>query len=177
MLSKTDISIRWKQTKTYIRYYTWVKKKTKTKLEQLEHLHSDDTSPPPPHDYPYYWVILDPKSKEDKVKVTNLKNSPKFHFFLNFETNLLKLLDKMWKYEMDLTSIVDVKIQSRNDSAHRRTDGQGETSLPPFQLHWSGGITTTITTKTMIPSQLNTSYLTSMERWRHHKFIWNMPEA
>ena len=34
--------------------------------------------PPPPHDYPYHWVILDPKSKEDKVKVTNLKNSPKF---------------------------------------------------------------------------------------------------
>ena len=27
---------------------------------------------PPPHDYPYHWVILDPKSKEDKVKVTNL---------------------------------------------------------------------------------------------------------
>ena len=27
--------------------------------------------PPPPHDYPYHWVILDPKSKEDKVKVTN----------------------------------------------------------------------------------------------------------
>ena len=30
--------------------------------------------PPPPHYYPYHWVILDPKSKEDKVKVTNLKN-------------------------------------------------------------------------------------------------------
>ena len=41
--------------------------------------------PLPPHDYPYYWVILDLKSKEDKVKVTNLKNSPKF---LNFETNI-----------------------------------------------------------------------------------------
>ena len=33
--------------------------------------------PMPPHDYSFYWVILDPKSKEDKVKVTNLKNSPK----------------------------------------------------------------------------------------------------
>ena len=41
--------------------------------------------PPPPHDYPYHWVILDPKLKEDKVKVTNLKNSPKFQIveFLN----------------------------------------------------------------------------------------------
>ena len=37
--------------------------------------------PPPPHDYPYHWVILDPKSKEDKVKVTNLKNLPKFQIF------------------------------------------------------------------------------------------------
>ena len=37
--------------------------------------------PPPPHDYPYYRVILDPKSKEDKVKVGNLKNSPKFWIF------------------------------------------------------------------------------------------------
>ena len=36
--------------------------------------------PPPPHDYPFYWVILDPKSKEDKVKVTDLKNSPTFQF-------------------------------------------------------------------------------------------------
>ena len=31
--------------------------------------------PPPPHDYPYYWFILDSKSKQDKV--TNLKNLPK----------------------------------------------------------------------------------------------------
>ena len=31
-----------------------------------------------PHDHTYYWVILDPKSKEDKVKVTNLKILPKF---------------------------------------------------------------------------------------------------
>ena len=60
--------------------------RTKKKLE-LERLRSDDTptltSPPipPPHDYPYYSVILDPKSKQDKVKVTNLKNSPKFQFF------------------------------------------------------------------------------------------------
>ena len=33
------------------------------------------------HDYPYHWVILDPKSKGDKVKVTNFKNSPKFQIF------------------------------------------------------------------------------------------------
>ena len=31
------------------------------------------------------------------------------------------------------------KIQSGHDSVHRRTDGQGDTSIPPFQLRWSGG--------------------------------------
>ena len=49
-------------------------------LEQLERLCSDDN----PHDYPYYWpvhigseahttdqLILDSKSKQDKLKVTN----------------------------------------------------------------------------------------------------------
>ena len=47
------------------------------KLEQLERLRSEDT----PHrlmithTIESYW---DPKSKEDKVEVTNLKNSPKF---------------------------------------------------------------------------------------------------
>ena len=48
--------------------------------------------PPPPHDYPYHWVILDPKSKDDKVKVTNFKLSKFFlNFkFLNFETGITR---------------------------------------------------------------------------------------
>ena len=46
--------------------------------------HPPPPHPPPPQDYPYYWVILDPKSKGDKVKVTNLKNLPKLKIF---ETN------------------------------------------------------------------------------------------
>ena len=65
---------------------------------------------PPPHDYPYYWVILDPKSTEDKVKVTKLKNLPKFQifdFWNKHYTHLLKLLDKICKYEMDPTNIVE----------------------------------------------------------------------
>ena len=32
-----------------------------------------------------------------------------------------------------------LKIQSGHDSVHRRTDGQGDTSIPPYQLRWSGG--------------------------------------
>ena len=54
------------------------------KLEQLECLRSEDT--PLPHDYPCHWVILDPESKEDKVKVTNLKNSPKFETNITCDT-------------------------------------------------------------------------------------------
>ena len=32
-----------------------------------------------------------------------------------------------------------LKIQSGHHSVHRQTDGQGDTSIPPFQLRWSGG--------------------------------------
>ena len=45
-------------------------------LEQLECLCSEDT--PRRLMITHYRVIWDPKSKEDKVKVTNLKNLPKF---------------------------------------------------------------------------------------------------
>ena len=43
--------------------------------------------PPSPHDYPYHWVILDPKSKEEKSKLQIFKNSPKF-WILKFGTNI-----------------------------------------------------------------------------------------
>ena len=98
--------------------------------------------PPPPNDYPYHWVILDPKSKEDKVKVTNLKNSPKFQIFEfwnghytrhTFWSCLIRCANMKW------IRWVLLKIQSGHDSVHRRTDGQGDTSIPLFQLRWSGG--------------------------------------
>ena len=64
-----------------------------------------------PHDYPYCWFILGPKSKQDKVKVTILKNLPKlpiFHLKTTLHmTRLLKFLDKMCKSEMDLASVVE----------------------------------------------------------------------
>ena len=96
--------------------------------------------PPPPHDYPYHWVILDPKSKEDKVKVTNLKKSPQFFELWNghytrhtFWSCLIRCANMNW------IRWVFTKIQSGHDSVHRRTDGQGDTSIPPFQLRWSEG--------------------------------------
>ena len=106
--------------------------------------------PPPSHDYPYHWVILDPKSKEDKVKVTNLKKSPKFQIFEfwnehytrhTFWSCLIRCANMKW------IRWVFLKIRSGHDSVHRRTDGrtdrrtdgQGDTSIPPYQLRWSGG--------------------------------------
>ena len=98
--------------------------------------------PPPPHDYPYYWVILDPKSKEDKVKVINLKDLAKFqicefwhklYMRHTFWSSLIRCANMKW------IRWVLLKIQSGHDSVHRGTYGQGETSIPPFQLRWSGG--------------------------------------
>ena len=109
--------------------------------------------PPPPHDYPYHWVILDPKSKEDKVKVTNLKNSPKFQIFEfwnwhytrhTFLSCLIRCANMKW------IRWILLKIQSGHDSVHRRTDGrtdrrtdgQGDTSIPPINFVEAGGIKT-----------------------------------
>ena len=98
--------------------------------------------PQPPRDYPYHWVILDPKSKEDKVKVTNLKNLPKFQIFEFWNAHYTR--HTLWCCSIRCANMkwirwVLLKIQSGHDSVHRRTDGQGDTSIPPFQLRWSRG--------------------------------------
>ena len=83
--------------------------------------------PPPPHDYLYYWVILNPKSREDKVKVTNFKNLLKFQIFKfwnkrytrhTFSSCLIRCANMKW------IQWVLLKIQSGHNSVHRRTDGQ-----------------------------------------------------
>ena len=89
----------------------------------------------PPHDYPYHWVILDPKSKDDKVKVTNFKNSPKFQIFEfwnghytrhTFWSCLIRCANMKW------IQWVLLKIQSGDDSVHRRTDGQTDKVIPVY---------------------------------------------
>ena len=70
-----------------------------------------------------------------KIKVTNLKNLLKFKI-LQFWNNLY--IDKMCKYKMDPTSIVEDTQRTRFcPQLDRPTDGQGETSIPPLQLRWS----------------------------------------
>ena len=101
--------------------------------------------PPPPHDYPYYWVILDPKSKEDNVKVTNLRICQNINFFKfqhklytrhTFWSCLIRCANMkcIWpvRYRADMILSTDRQMDGR-------TDGQGKTSIPPFQLRWSGG--------------------------------------
>ena len=106
--------------------------------------------PPLPHDYPYYWFISDPKSKQDKLKTTNLKKMPKIQMSIILQkslyaTYLLKWLDMIYKYEMDPVSIVEDTEQTpflpqtdRWMDTDWRTEGQGEISKTPFQFHWSG---------------------------------------
>ena len=106
--------------------------------------------PPPPHDYPFYWVILDLKSEEDKVKVKEFTKISKFRILKQalHATHLLKLLDKMCKYETDPTSIVEDKERTRFcPQTDRWTDGQtdGQTDkvkpvYPPFKFGEAGGL-------------------------------------
>ena len=89
--------------------------------------------------------------KRKKVKVTNSTNLPHIQilsFFNNpykrhtFWCCLIRCANMKW------IRLVLWKIQSGHGFVHRRTDrrtdgrtdGRRETSIPPFQLRWSGGI-------------------------------------
>ena len=95
-----------------------------SKLQRLERLRSEDT--------PRRLMITHSieshsiKSKEAKVQVTNLKNSPKFQIFElwnkhytrhTFWSCLIRCANMKWIRQILL------KIQSGHDSVHRRTDG------------------------------------------------------
>ena len=93
-------------------------------VKQLERVRSE-IPPLPSHDYPQFWFILDPKSKQDKVEVTNLKKLPKFQFLKfhyepctrhTFRSCLIRCVNMKWIW------LVLWKIQSGHNSVHRRTD-------------------------------------------------------
>ena len=81
--------------------------------------------------------ILDPKSKQDKVKVTKLKDLPKFPIFhwKKKHATHLKLLDKKRKYEIYPASIVNDTVDTIL-STDRRTDKVK--LVYPFQLRRAG---------------------------------------
>ena len=101
--------------------------------------------PPPPNDYPYHWVYIGSQVKRRQSQSYKFKKFAKISNFWILKralhaTHLLKLLDKMCTYEMDPMSIVEDTERTRFcPQTDRRTDGQGDTSIPPFQLRWSGG--------------------------------------
>ena len=108
-------------------------------LEQLERLRSEDT----PcrlmitHTIKSYWI---PSQKKTKSKLQIWKICQKFFWFWNghymwhtFWSCLIICAKMKW------IRWVLLKIQSGHGSVHRRTDGQGDTSIPPFQLVWSKG--------------------------------------
>ena len=107
--------------------------KTRWKLEQLECLRSEDT----PcrlmitHTIKSYWI----PSQKKTVKVGNLKNSPKFQNLKQtlHVTHLLKLLEKMRKYEKDPMNIVE-RYKADNILS---TDGQTDKVKPVYPLSTS----------------------------------------
>ena len=62
---------------------------------------------PPPYDYPYYWPVhIGSQVKTRQSQSYKFKEFAKTSKSLHM-THLLKMLNKMCKYEMDLTSIVE----------------------------------------------------------------------
>ena len=98
--------------------------------------------PPPPQDYhtiESYWISSQKKTKS-KLQIYKIRQNFKFLKFWNgyymqhtFWSCLIRCASMKW------IRWVLLKIQSGHDSVHRWTDGQGNTSILPFQLRWSGG--------------------------------------
>ena len=86
------------------------------------------------------WI---PSEKKTKSKYNFKKIAKSSNFWILKRAlhakHLLKLLDKMCN--MKCIQWVLLKIQSGHDSVHRRTDGQGDTSIPSFNFveAWGGG--------------------------------------
>ena len=81
-----------------------------------------ESPPPTPNTIESYWI----PSQRRQSQSYKFKEFAKISFFLILkqtlhETRLLKLLDKMCKYEMDRQILL--KIQSGHDSVHGGTDG------------------------------------------------------
>ena len=119
--------------------------------------------PPPPHDYPYHWFISDPKSKDDKVKVTKLKYLPKWkknntrHTIWSF---FIRCVNMKW------TRLVLWKIQSGPHLFYRRTDGRTDRRTkwiqytpPPPPLNFVAGVI-----KIMVCQDINLSINGSMDQ-------------
>ena len=95
--------------------------------------------PPPP---PWLSILVftsDPKSKQEKVKITNYKNAKNSNLEILQETlhatHLLMLLDKMYECKIDATRTVGAAERARDAGrTDRRTDGWSETNIHPYNF-------------------------------------------
>ena len=105
----------------------------KKELEQLERLHSEDT--PAASWLPIPLSHIGSQVKRRQSQIFEFWN--KHYTWHTFWSCLIRCANMKW-----IPSVL-LKIQSGHDSVHRQTngqmDGQGETSIPPFQLRWSWG--------------------------------------
>ena len=110
-----------------------------TKLEQLEHLRSE--IPPAAPWLPILVIHIRSKVKTRQSLSYKFEKIAKYWNFKilhkNFHTtHLLKLLGKMYKYEMDPTRTVGATewIYDAGQTRGRQTDGRSETNIPPTTL-------------------------------------------
>ena len=102
---------------------------TSLKLEQLERLRSE--IPPTATWLPILVIHI-----RSQVKTRQSQRFKKIAKYSNFEilqetlhaTHLLKLLDKMYKFETDPTRTVGTTERTRDAG---RTDGRSESNIPP----------------------------------------------
>ena len=95
-------------------------------------------TPTLPHDYPYQWFKSDPKSKQDKVKVTLFKKLPKiqiFKFYKKLQTRhtfwgcLVPCINMKW-IQPEL-KVLQSGHGMRDGRTDRRTDGVKPIYPPP----------------------------------------------
>ena len=117
MIKPTQKNSNWMPADTQMHPY-WEEIPGYTSLTRTNRTPAFWGYPPPPHDYPYHWVILDPKVKRRQSQSYKFKKFAKISNLWIFKqalyaTHLLKLLDKMCKYEMDPMSIVEDTERTR----------------------------------------------------------------
>ena len=113
------------------------------KPEQLEHLGSE--IPPAAPWLPILVIHIRSQVKTRQSQSYKFKKIAKNADFAILQetlhaTHLLKLLDKMSKYEMDPTRTIGATERTRDAGlTDGRTDGRSETNIPIQQLRFEGG--------------------------------------
>ena len=109
------------------------------KVEQLECLCSEynPSCPMITHTIDLYWIPVRTRQSQSYI----YKQFVKIYIFListkryTHNAHLLKLCDNMCKYEMDLASVVeDIELTRFCPQMDGQSDGQNETSIPPFDF-------------------------------------------